>query len=295
MCYNIFNYINNGGQCMETNIKINYMLLEQILMVTGTYKNICNEQHEFLDVIFKQAKTGEIDSLFKDEKGVFNVDAKNIAFDIIENLTGVSRKYWSGQERIKLSMRCKHEDLNSDGGSINTVDLKNDYIPNVEDEDIEIYKDEITGKKRKRGYAYHGKFYQEQLKNPLHVEFDDIYEKVTGLEVTGKEDNIQEIENLNVIKSLYSLRGLLTVLLLNMEEIELIDKANIYKHSKWEPYIKKSNKLTQHGVIYSPKYVEIRKGLVQTIIKNLLDLGYVFTFRDLDKEFKIYISQHKIN
>ncbi|SKA98625.1 hypothetical protein SAMN05443428_13021 [Caloramator quimbayensis] len=245
-----------------TNIKINYMILEQILKVTGTYKNLCDE-YEFLDVIFKQAKTGEIDSLFK------NDDARDTAFGIIENITGVPAKYWLGEERIKLGIRCTNANLNCDGESIDTVDLENDRP--------------FYDKEENYGHAYHGKFYQEQLKNPLHLEPDEIYKAVFGKEMPDENEEITE-----TIESLYSLRGLLTVILLNMaDEIELIDKANVYKRTKWVPYIKKIRKTTKHGITYSPKFVEIRKGLVQTIIRNIFDLGYVFTFRDLDKEFKI--------
>ena len=70
-----------------TNIKVNYMLLEQILRITGVYKTLCDE-HEFLDVIFKKAKIGKLDNLFKDD------DARETALGIIKNITGVSTKYW---------------------------------------------------------------------------------------------------------------------------------------------------------------------------------------------------------
>lgn len=247
---------------MKSNIKINYMLLEQILRVTGTYKTIVDE-HEFLDVIFKQAKTGNIDTLFR------NKEAKETALEIIENITGIHAKYWDGKERIKLGIRCKIKELNYDGESIDTVDLDNDekYIS----EDGE-------------GHAYHGILYQEQLKNPLHLDYEELYFKVSK-----KESSENEIEEaVKVIESLYSLKGLLTIILLNMgDEIELIDKANVYRHKSWEPYIRTLKKETQNGITYSPKYIEMRKGVVQTIIKNIYDLGIVFTFRDLDKEFII--------
>ena len=260
---------------MKTNIKINYMLLEQILRVTGTYKNICDE-HEFLDVIFKQAKTGDIDTLFRNE------EAKETALEIIENITGVSAKYWAGDERIKLGIRCKNEKLNDDDSSIDTVDLEND----------EKYISEEG-----EGHAYHGILYQEQLKNPLHLDYEELYSKVFKIELDedgedkGDEqkakDNAVE-EAVKIIEELYSLRGLLTVILLNMgDEIELIDKANVYRHKSWEPYIRTLKRETQNGITYSPKYIEMRKGVVQTIIKNIYDLGIVFTFRDLDKDFTI--------
>lgn len=240
---------------MKENFIINYLLLEQILRITGTYKTICDE-YEFLPEIFKQAKTGDINTLFQDD------NAKDTALGIIENLTGVSTKYWSGTEGIKLGIRLSDIDLSYDGDSIDNTN--------------------IGAKKEKE-------FYDEHLKNPLHLDFEEVYERVTGLQVG--QDPVKETEHINdIITSLYSLKGLITVCLINMEEasiVELIDKANIYKHSKWEPYIRNSSKPTKDGITYSPKYVEIRKGLVQTIIKNLLDLGYMFTFRDLDKEFKI--------
>jgi hypothetical protein len=238
------------------------MLLEQILRVTGVYKTLCDE-HEFLDVIFNQAKFGKLDDLFKDD------NARETALGIIENITGVSAKYWSGDERIKLGIRCNNEDLNYDGESMDTVDLAND--------------NPYFDKEEKINYPY-GIIYAEQLKNPLHIDPDEIYSKVSKQEAS--ESEIEEaIKN---IGNLYSLRGLLVVLLINMaDEIELIDKANIYKHASWEPYIRILEKPTKHGITYSPRFIEIRKGLVQTIIKNIYELGIVFPFRDLDKEFII--------
>lgn len=265
---------------MKTNIKINYLLLEQILRVTGTYKNLCDE-HEFLDIIFKQAKTGNIDTLFRDE------EAMETALGIIEHITGVSAKYWAGDERIKLGIRCKNKELNyDDGESIDTVDLDNDekYI-----------------RKGGVGHAYHGILYQEQLKNPLHLDYEELYSKVFKIELDedgedkGDEqkakDNAVE-EAVKTIEDLYSLRGLIIIILLNMSEageIGLIDKANVYRHKSWTPYInmKKLSKATKQGIQYSPKYIEIRKGLVQTIIRNIFSIGYVFTFRDLEKDFII--------
>lgn len=259
---------------MKTNIKINYMLLEQILRVTGTYKNLCDE-HEFLDVIFKKAKTGDMDSLFRDD------NARNTALGIIEDITGVPKKYWSGEERIKLNIVLdigENEELNLDGGeSIDTVNIENDSPFYDKEEDY--------------GHAYHGKLYQEQLKNPMHLEYDEIYKVVFGKE--APDDEVEEI--IETIESLYSLRGLLTVILLNMaDEIELIDKTNIYKAERWKPYINELEKPTDHGITYSPKFIEIREGLVQTIIRNIFDLGYVFTYRDESKkEFKINIPKQK--
>lgn len=257
---------------MKTNIKINYLLLEQILRITGTYKNICDE-HEFLDIIFKQAKTGEIDTLFRDK------DAKETAMEVIEHISGIHKKYWEGKERIKLGIRCKNKELNYDGESIDSVNLDNDekYIS----EDGE-------------GHAYHGILYQEQLKNPLHLEPSNIYAKVFKVELDedeeGKDDEIREA--VKIIEDLYSIRGLIIIILLNMSEageIGLIDKANVYRHKSWTPYInmKKLSKATKQGIQYSPKYIEFRKGVVQTIIRNIFSIGYVFTFRDLDKDFTI--------
>lgn len=265
-----------------TNIKVNYMLLEQILRVTGTYKNICDEYknlhgYDFIDDMFKRAKTGDINPLFQDDT------ARDIILGIIENITGLPAKYWSGEERIKLGIRCKNEDLNYDGESIDTVDLSDDekYVNIEEEENKETRK---IKKIRGDGNAYHGLIYQEIMKNPLHLDYNEIYDKVSS-----EESSETEIEQgLKTIESLYSLRGQLTVIFLNMaDEIELIDNANVYKRTKWEPYIRISSKPTQHGITYSPKFVEIRKGLVQTIIRNIFDLGYVFTFRDFEKEFII--------
>lgn len=250
-----------------TNVKINYMLLEQILRVTGMYKNLCDE-HEFLDFIFKQTKTGSITSLFKDEA------ALNDGLEFIEKITGVSKKYWAGEERIKLGIRCK----NHDGVSIDTIDLSTDK-PLIKDK---IVNSEMGKKTTDTGHAYHGLLYQDILKNPLCLEFETIYAKVNGAE--SSEAEIEK--GINIVESLYSLRGLLAVILINMAtagEIELIDKANVYKRTDWAPYIRPSSKLTKQSASYSPKCIEIRKGLVQTMIKNILDLGYVVTFRNLDK------------
>lgn len=233
------------------------MILEQILRVTGFYKNLVDE-HEFLDVIFKQAKTGKIDSLFK------NDEVRKAVYEKLTNLTGLPEKYWSGEERIKLDIKCTEGKLKIDGNTIDKVDLSDDD-------------------------ANDGKSYQDMLKNPLNVIFGDIHCKTFGLRRTDKfnRDTKKIIDE--VIGEIYSLRGLLAVILLNMaDEIELIDKANVYEHKKWEPYISKLAYPTEHGITYSPKFVEIKKGLVQTIIMNLFDLGIPFTFRDyFKKEFKI--------
>lgn len=239
-----------------SNIKVNYMLIEQILRVTGTYKNLCDE-YEFLDVIFKQARTGEIDSLFRDD------NARNTAFGIIEDKLGVSEKYLSGKERIELGIYCIDETLIYDDESFDNVDLSRDA--------------KIMNNDRYEMY------YHEILKNPLQLDHDEIYERVFPFHEGHSED---ETDNaIDTIEGLYSLRGLLTVILLNMaDEIELIDKANVYKAKKWEPYINELEEPTEHGITYIPKFIEIRRGIIQTIIRNIFDLGYVFTFRDLEKE-----------
>ncbi len=243
-----------------TNIKVNYMILEQILRITGVYKTLCDE-HEFLDILFKHAKTGNLDT--------FDAIAQKIAFELLENITGLPEKYWSGDAQIKLGIRCNNEDLSLDNESIDTVDLANDNP----------YFDKVAGV----NYPY-GKLYADELMNPLHIDSEAICDKVSKIELTEVEIE----EAIKIIEPLYSLRGLLVVILINMaDEIELIDKANIYKHKKWEPYIRVLETPTKQGITYSPRYTEIRKGLVQTIIRNIYDLGIVFTSRDLDKEFII--------
>ena len=63
------------------------------------------------------------------------------------------------------------------------------------------------------------------------------------------------------------------VILLNMtNELEFIDKANVYYDTKWEPYMLKSSKPTDPFISYCPKFVEIKKGLAQTIIMNSFNL-----------------------
>ena len=222
-----------------------------------TYKNICDE-YDFLPEIFVQARAGDLSPLFKDD------EARDTTFEILEHLTGVSNKYWSGDEGIKLGIRLSDIGLSEDGDSIDNVNI----YPNYNDEE---------------------EFYKGHLENPLHLDFNILYEKVTKIKI--EQDSVKENEHLvEIIPHLYSLRGLLTVLLVNMKDaeiIELIDKANIYKHSKWELYMRNLEEPTKEGITYVPRYVEIRKGLVQTIIKNLLSLGYLFTFRDLEKEFSL--------
>ena len=261
---------------VKTNVKINYMLLEQVLRVTGTYKNLC-EEYEYLDYIFKKTKTGKMADLFKSN------EAFNDVLEFLEKITGVPKKYWAGDERIKLGIRYNNDELNYDGKSIDTVDLADDaqYINNATYINSETGEDEAA-----TGHAYHGVLYQEILKNPLHLDYEEIYIKVNGNE--SSEDEILEGEE--TVETLYSLRGLLSVILINMalaDEIELIDKANVYQRTSWEPYMRHLKKPTQHAITYSPKYIEIRKGLVQTMIKNILDLGYVVTFRDLEKNISI--------
>lgn len=247
-----------------TNIKINYMVLEQILRVTGTYKLICDE-HEFLDVIFKQAKTGKIDTLFRDD------EAAETTFSIIEGFTGLPIKYWSGVERIKFGISCVNGKLKYDGGSINTVDLTHDEPYKNEEENI--------------GHAYHGILYQEQLKNPLHLEYEDLYSEALGKKAS-KDDNIIE-KAIEDIGELYSLRGLLITILINMsDEIDIIEKAHIYKHKKWEDYTT-TVAVPKDGITYSPKFVKFEDGDVKTIIRNIYDLGYVFRFQDVINGKKI--------
>jgi hypothetical protein len=262
---------------MKENIIINYLLLEQILRITGTYKNVCNE-HEFLPEIFKQAKTGDINSLFQDD------NTKDTALGIIENLTGVPTKYWSGQERVKLGIRCKNKNLIADTTkSIDAINLSNDD----------------------------GTMYKEIMNNPLNLDHEEVYLSTVGLNRVEVDDEVMEQET-DILESLYSLKGLITVLLINMEEasdrkiksgeeikegdiVQLIDKANIYIHSKWKPYIRFLSKPTEDGITYCPKYVEIRSGLVQTVIKSLLNLGYIFTFRDLGGDIVIKNDDTKEN
>jgi len=242
------------------------MILEQILRITGTYKLICDE-HEFLDVIFKQAKTGEIIKLFK------NDEAAETTFSIIEGFTGLPSKYWSGVERIKFGISCSNGKLNYDSGSINTVDLTNDAPYINEEENI--------------GHAYHGILYQEQLNNPLHLDYEDLYSKALGKKAS-KDDNIIE-KAIEDIGELYSLRGLLITTLINIsEEIDIIEKAHIYKHKKWEDYTTIVH-APKDGITYSPKFVKFEDGDVKTIIRNIYDLGYVFRFQDIFKDKKFII------
>lgn len=235
----------------STNIKINYMIIEQILKATDFYKNLVNE-HEFFGLIFEQAKTGEIKSLSKD-KG-----KRQVVFNKLADLTGLSNDYLSGDERIKLDIKCINKDLNYDDQSIETIDLDND----------QNFIDEHGNE----GHVYQGILYNKLLKNPLHLDYKEVYYKAISTELDNGKYEIEQ--GLKDIESLYSLRGLLMVILLNMtNELEFIDKADVFYDNKWDPYIIELNKPTDPFIAYSPKFVEIKKGLVQSIIMNLFDLG----------------------
>lgn len=265
---------------MKSNIKINYMIIEQVLRVTGAYKSFC-EKYEFLDVLFKRAKTGVISNCFADS------ETEKATYKIMEDILGIPEKYLSGEERIKLGIRCKQkfteddslgngeESLVYDGESIDTIDLDND----------EPYYHKINGQSSSDGHAYHGVLYQEILKNPLHVDPEVVYLRVMK---TDEEDENKKEKSIHAIENLYSLHGLLTVLLLNISnEMALIDTTNIYKHTEWKPYVKEATMPTKQGITYCPRFVEIRQGMVQTLIKTILSSGVRITFRDLDKEFAI--------
>ncbi len=236
---------------MKENIIINYLLLEQILRIIGAYETICDE-YEFLPEIFKQARTGDINSLLQ------NDGVKDTTFGIIEELTGVSVKYWSGQKRIKLGIRCKNSNLiDYHTKSIDEINLSNDD----------------------------GTMYKEIMNNPLSLYYEEVYLSTVGLNRAEVDEEVMEQE-LVIIDSLYSLRGLITVLLINIKDangIRLFDKRELlYKHTKWKPYMRELTKPTKHDITYCPKYVEIRKGLVQTIIQNILLTGYVpLTIKEL--------------
>lgn len=115
-----------------SNARINFMILEQIFRVTGVYKQLCDE-HEFLDPLFKQAKKGNIVSLFQKKKvrdgtTTKEVDAELLttALHIITKLTAVPEKYWAGDQRLNLGIWCTDENLSIDGETIETVDLSDD-------------------------------------------------------------------------------------------------------------------------------------------------------------------------
>lgn len=241
-----------------TNIKINYMLLEQIIRVMGVYKNLSDE-YPFLDVMFKAAKTGEIDSLFSDD------GTRDFAFKKIAEITGVPEDYWAGYKRIYLCIGLEVQDMNFDGETIDTIDLENDA------QHID---------KAGEGHAYHGLDYQLLLKNPLHLDYDEVY-----LEVHGSEEGIDE--GTVILEKMYSLRGLITILLINMAEageIDIIDKANVYRPTKWKPYIDDLEVPSKCGITYSPKFIKVESGWLQVIIRSIYSLGYVFTFRDIENK-----------
>ena len=132
-----------------TNIKINYMIIEQILRVTGFYKNLVNK-HEFFDVTFKQAKNGEIDYLYRDE------ETREVIFEKLTDLTGLSKEYLSGDKRINLDIKCINKDLNYDGESIETIDLSNDQtiINKANNEDRVIMIRDTLSRVLKKSIAF---------------------------------------------------------------------------------------------------------------------------------------------
>lgn len=242
---------------MESNIKINYCLLEEILRLTGTYRYICAE-YEFIAGLLVEARKGKFSTMFEDE------ETMELALDVLEKLTGVSEKYWTGERRIKLGVTItdKLKAFEIDDQNINKVDLTTDY-------DRLIYKQIIL--------------------NPLNLDHEELYLNIKDLHRSEIEYEVLEEEALK-LKEVYSLKSLLIMRLINMEDtetVELIDKANVYRHKKWEPYMKSENRIAKQGNKYSPKYTTFNAGLVQTIIRNILDLGFLYTFRDLDKEFTI--------
>lgn len=93
-------------------------------------------------------------------------------------------------------------------------------------------------------------------------------------------------KNINIIKEIHSLKGLLTIILINMrDDVELIDKANIYKHSQWADSMVED---TGSKNSYRPKFIKFGNGNIQTIMQSIFEMGFVFSFRDLfGKEFKI--------
>jgi len=288
---------------VETNIKINYMILEQILKVTGTYRIVCKEYKYLhglkLNIIFKYAKEGQFDSLFPDDT------SRDNALEMIENITGVSTKYWSGEERIKLNMRYKKYESKKTGMDLNII--KGESIDEIETID-DKYNTAKTGNISNNDYA-------RFVKNPLNLDYRKIFLRVHNKEslIYIKKDSkglarpyikygeelskIELAEGVKVIQTLYSLEGLIKVLLINMSTVIGDIEFNINQRSKWQPYIRLSKTATtksglstsktQEGIGYCPKFIEIRKGQeeVRTIIKNVVNR--FMSTRDLRKKFEI--------
>lgn len=236
-----------------TNIKINYMILERILKVTNKYETLINYERygflefEFLEFVFKWAKTGELYNRFKDEH------SRNAVFEKFKEITGVPVEYWAGHERIKLGMRIKPEKNFKDK---DFVLAQGSIIDNI-NLDIDAWKE----------------LYERVLINPLNINSDDIYRRA------NKAEQNQDIndDELKVIDNIYSLDGLITMLLINMSnEIKMIDITALRIDKSWQHYINISRKRTKEGIKYSPKFIEIRKGFVQTIIKNIYEIPIYF-------------------
>lgn len=244
-----------------TNIKINYMILEQCLIVPGIMNQLCKfEELVFLKKIFKIARKGE---LFKDDR------VNDYCTQKITEITGVSSKYWDGTARIKLNIRCKDKDLVT-GDSINTVEF-----------------DEIT--------ANDMDYYHKLLSNPLNIEWNYIYQKINNLNISDETDVITEKSGVfNIIEQIYSLNGLIAIIMYNMSTngydeslvLRMLKSDLIYKNEAWYQFMRKLDNPTSHGISFCPKYLEINRGLIQKIIVNLNKLDVTFSFNEFIKKIE---------
>ncbi len=237
---------------IKTNIKVNYMILEHVLRVMKYYQLVCDE-YDFLTEIFRRAREGCIDSA---------EDIKGTVISTVTSLTGLKETYWEGSKRMSLGIRCTCPNLQYDDFTIDNIHLENDtpFMVNrlINNEDVILQQ-----------YSNWGTGYKELLDNPLHIDHDELVKLVCKNEDITDEDKVDEVSKL------YSLNGLLSVILLNMSDSEipasdriyLKNNVSIYHKLKWELFIKSSNKQT--SISYCPKYLEIRKGCVQTLIKKL--------------------------
>ena len=225
-----------------SNIKINYMILERTIRQLGLYTTLCSEDNE---------EYGFLDTLFSEAKKgrlpFSNDEVRDIALDRLFELTGVARDYWIGNRRLSLGVNCKSVLVTNFGDqSLKNIDLTND----------------------------NGDLYNEVMLNPLDLDYDEIYKVIHGTK-QGVDKGALDIQGL------YCLDGLIKVFILNMkDEINLYDKTRVFRSTVWEPYVNIRDKPTKEGIIYSPRFIELRKGTVTTIIKNVSNSGFNFLRKD---------------
>ena len=211
---------------METNILINYTILEKIIRLTGNYKNICDDnEYPNMPSIFGMLRSGELVKFISNDKN-------RVVLPILTEITGISEKYWTGEKRLTLGIRGNKDIVYYD--TISTVEKINNS------EELKEYMKNPLGLAVEELYRRVNKIYS-----------DDIFVNTSSKDIFDQEYEDAVYNELDIIQSIYSLTGLIKILLINMEEngtISLIDKANIYKASKWDKYIRKLDRQMEQGI-----------------------------------------------